>query len=99
MTEGCAVAGSDAAGSAKTMIRDGVNGLLFRAGNWRQLGEILIRLSMNEALRLQLAMAGQKTITDCWSPMIAAKRFLAVSDALLSRKMLPDYTDGPMSKI
>jgi glycosyltransferase involved in cell wall biosynthesis len=98
MAEGCAVVASDAAGAARTMIHDGENGLLFRAGNWRQLGELLIRLSMNEALRLQLAMAGQKTITDCWSPKIAAERFMTVSDALLSGKMPPGWHGGPMSR-
>lgn len=98
MTEGCAVVASDAAGSAKTMIQDGVNGLLFRSGNWRQLGELLIRLHQNESLRQQLAVAGQKTITDSWSPTVAAKRFLAVTEALLSQKTPPAYSNGPMSK-
>ena len=99
MSLGCTVVASDAAGSAKTMIRNGENGCLFRPGDWRQLGEILIRLSNDEELRNKLAMAAQKTIRDCWSPKVAAERLLAVSDALLSRRPVPVYKDGPMSRV
>jgi len=98
MAEGCAVVASNAAGSAKTMIRDGENGLLFCPGDWRQLGEKLILLSDNETFRLKIARTGQKTMRDSWSPQIAAKRFLAISEALLSGEMPPDYSDGPMSR-
>lgn len=98
MSLGCAVVASEAGGAAKSTICDGVNGFLFRPGDWRQLGQILIRLSENEPLRLQLAKAGQRTITDCWSPAVAAERFLAVADALLSSRTTPDYVIGPMSR-
>ena len=99
MSEGCAVVASEAAGSAKTMILHGENGLLFRAGDWRQLGCLLCQLSADEALRLRLAEAGQKTIAECWSPQVAADRFLAVSEALLSNSSPPTYANGPMAPL
>lgn len=99
MNQGCAVVASEAAGSAKTMILHGQNGFLFRAGDWRQLGELLCQLSTDEALRLRLAQAGQKTVAEYWSPQVAADRFLAVSEALLSRRSPPAYDHGPMTPL
>lgn len=99
MSQGCAVVASAAAGSAKTMIHHGENGLLFRPGDWRQLGELLCQLSTDETLRLRLAQAGQRTVAERWSPQVAAGRFLAVSEALLSQRPLPAYESGPMSPV
>jgi len=99
MSQGCAVVANAAAGSAQTMIRDGVNGLLFRSGDWRQLGEHLCLLSADESLRRRLAKAGQQTVAEYWSPTVAAKRFLEVSGALLSKTSPPSYAIGPMSAV
>lgn len=98
MSEGCAVVASEAAGSAKTMLRHGENGLLFSPGDSRQLASLLVQLNADELLRLRLAEAGQKTICECWSPQVAAERFLAVSDALLSKRPVPSYSGGPMAR-
>lgn len=97
MSEGCAVIASEAAGSAKTMIRDGENGLLFKAGDWRQLAAQLERLYNDEPLRFQLAQAGQKTILTEWSPIVAAERLVALCEALLAHKTPPVFTTGPLS--
>lgn len=99
MSEGCAVIASEAAGAAKTMLRHGENGLLFKSGDHRRLAELLVQLSIDEPLRLRLAKAGQKAISECWSPDVAAERFLAVADALLSKRPVPIFTSGPMSCI
>jgi glycosyltransferase involved in cell wall biosynthesis len=97
MIQGCAVVVSEAAGSARTMLRHGKNGFLFPPGDWRQLGDLLTRLSADESLRLRLAQAGQRTITECWSPQVGAKRFVLACEALLSKQSLPTYQDGPMA--
>jgi hypothetical protein len=96
MSVGCTVIASAAAGAAKTMIRNGENGLLFTPGDWRTLSDQLILLSCNETMRRHLAEQGQRTITECWAPAVAAERFLAVSKALLSDRPVPNYPDGPM---
>ncbi len=97
MAEGCAVIASDAAGAAKSMIRTGENGFLFAPGDWKKLSELLRALAEDEVFRLELAEKGQRTITECWSPAIAAKRFLSVSEAFLSRQPIPIFDDGPMA--
>jgi len=97
MAEGCAVIASKAAGSAKTMIRDHENGLLFTPGDWKGLGDLLCEVGRNEAFRIQLAEQGQRTIVECWSPEVAAERFLSVCEALLANRRVPSFNDGPMS--
>jgi glycosyltransferase involved in cell wall biosynthesis len=99
MSEGCAVVASEEAGSAKTMLRHGENGLLFTVGDYQQLGNLLIQLNAEEPLRRRLAKGGQRTIVECWSPEVAAERFLAVSDALLSKQPIPSYPGGPMARL
>lgn len=99
MSEGCTVVASQAAGSANTMIRDGINGCTFRSGDRRQLGEILIRLALDPPWCRKMAAAGQHTMTECWSPGLAAERFLAVAGALLARQALPLFTEGPMTRV
>jgi glycosyltransferase involved in cell wall biosynthesis len=99
MSEGCTVVASDGAGAAKSMLRHGENGLLFKQGDHRGLAELLVQLSADEPLRLRLAKAGQKTISDCWSPDVAAERVLAVADALLSKRAVPEYASGPMARV
>jgi glycosyltransferase involved in cell wall biosynthesis len=96
MSVGCAVVASAAAGAAKTIIRNGENGLLFAPGDWRTLSDQLNLLGSNETVRLHLAQRGQRTIVECWAPAVAAERFLAVSRALLSDHRVPNYHDGPM---
>ena len=99
MTQGCAVVASAAAGSARTMIRHGENGFLFQPGDWWHLGELLCRLKTDDPLRRRVAQAGQRTIAEYWSPVVAAGRFLEVSEALLSRALPPAYDMGPMSPV
>jgi glycosyltransferase involved in cell wall biosynthesis len=97
MAEGCAVIANEEGGAAKTMIRDHENGLLFAPGDWKGLGDLLCEVGRNEAFRIQLAEQGQRTIVECWSPEVAAERFLSVCEALLANRPVPSFNDGPMS--
>lgn len=99
MAEGCVVVASEAAGSARSIIRHEENGLLFTPGDWQRLGELLCRLAKNLNERDRLARSGQKTMAECWSPQVAAERFLAVSHALLAKKATPLFNEGPMAAI
>jgi glycosyltransferase involved in cell wall biosynthesis len=99
MSEGCAVVASEGAGSAKTMLCPGENGLLFKPGDYQHLARLLVQLNADESLRCGLAKAGQRTIRECWSPEVAAERFLAVCDALLLTRSVPNFSSGPMRRI
>ena len=99
MSAGCTVIASSVAGSAKTMISHGNNGLLFETGDHEQLANLLIQLNIDEEMRHRLATAGQRTMLDSWTPKIGASRFISVCDALLSHHPVPNYTDGPMAPV
>lgn len=97
MSMGTAVVASAAAGSAKSMIRHQLNGLLFQPGDWRELSRLLCLLGKNEEIRLQIAREGQRNVVECWSPAVAAERFLILSEALLTERPVPLFCDGPMA--
>ena len=99
MSEGCAVVASEVAGAAKSLIRNGENGRTFRVGDWRELGSILRLLRSDTKQRERIAEAGRRTISDVWSPRVAADRFLSVSEALLTNRMVPEFGSGPMSRL
>ncbi len=99
MDAGCVVICSREAGASRTLIRHGQNGLLFSSGHFRQLGRLMINMAIDRAARVRLARNGQESIERHWSPAIAAVRLLSVSDALLSRRIPPEYIDGPMARI
>ncbi len=98
MAYGCALVASNAAGASAAMIDDKVNGLLFAPGDWRGLAERLSMLANNESLRQQLARNAQGAM-DIWAPKVAAHRFLTVSDALLTKRSVPEYVSGPMKNV
>lgn len=98
MACGCAVVASKETGAAAAMIEDGVNGLLFDSGDWRKLADQLCKLACSVELRQRLAIEARRTIKDVWSPRVVAERFCNVSEALLSKKNVPVYTSGPMSR-
>jgi glycosyltransferase involved in cell wall biosynthesis len=98
MAEGCVVVASSVIGSAMSVIREGQNGLLFRAGDYRQLAETLNRLYSEPERRLQIGSAGRRTILEEWSPGTAAARFLRVSEALLAGAPVPLFASGPMTR-
>lgn len=99
MSEGCLVIASREAGSAQVLIEDGVNGLLFRSGDDRQLASILARAITDHAWRKHLAKAGYRTIHDLWNPCVAAHRLVSLANGLLGRAPMPNYSDGPCSSI
>ena len=98
MTYGCAVVASDATGSGVSMIQDHENGRVFRSGDWKELGRILLTLAQNPSLRNRLAANGQAEIYANWSPEVAADRLIAFCAWHLG--MNPGYTtphNGPLS--
>jgi glycosyltransferase involved in cell wall biosynthesis len=97
MSEGCAIIATDAAGAPKSVIRHGEHGLLFVPGDWKTLSELLCLVGKDSSMRMRLAQKGQRTIADCWSPAMAAERFHAVCNALLTEQPTPVFIDGPMS--
>ena len=98
MSCGCVVVASSGAGAAAAMIEDGVNGFMFKPGDWQGLADLLTKIANNPELRQNISNMGQQTIEKTWSPRIVAERFCNVVEALLSNSDVPFYSTGPMSR-
>jgi glycosyltransferase involved in cell wall biosynthesis len=99
MLEGCAVVATDEAGAARTLVQDGVQGLLFRAGRANELATCLARLEDDDALRLRLAAAGQQRMLAEWTPDVAADRLLAMAEALTAGRAFAGFPHGPLMAV
>lgn len=99
MNSGCAVVASHVIGSVPYLIRDGENGLVYTSENIEMLYQKVRWLLDNPQEQVRLGSNAYKTLTDLWSPEIAAKRFVTLSNKLLAgENSLPFYETGPCSK-
>jgi glycosyltransferase involved in cell wall biosynthesis len=99
MSEGCLVVACQEAGSARILIHDKVNGLLFRKDDDKQLAKLLARAIEDVGWQNKLAAGGHKTINELWSPSVAAERLVALSEGLIGLSKLPNYKEGPCGKL
>ncbi|MBQ7577459.1 MAG: glycosyltransferase [Synergistaceae bacterium] len=99
MNSACAVVAGEKIGSVPYLIKDGENGLIFRDKNLADLTERVTYLLANPAKISELGRAAYKTISEEWSPKIAAERFIKLADALQREKKPVDlFSEGPCSK-
>ena len=99
MNSGCAVVASHAIGSVPFLIRDGVNGLIYKNGDIDDLYDKVKYLLDNPEKRMEIGRQAYKTLKEEWNAENAAHRFLKIVKAIQSGNPHPDlYTDGPCSK-
>jgi len=79
MILGKAVCASDAVGSAKDMIQNGINGIIFPAGDWHTLANKLKMLLHNREIRVELGNQAKYTAED-WTPKRNIDNFLRKLD-------------------
>ncbi len=97
MAEGCAVIATEDSGAGKSVIQHGINGMLFKSGDWKSLYNMLELLVQNEIIRTNLQVNGKKDISENWSPELAAKRFISKCRAILNGYESPLFQKGPFS--
>lgn len=98
MSCGCAVVASKATGAGAAIIKHGINGFLFSPGDSQGLSAQLVSLASDDALRRRLGIEAIRSMSEVWSPSVAASRFLEVAAAVLSKSVMPMYDEGPMSR-
>ena len=101
MDSGCAVIASSGAGSAYYLIEDKKNGRIYKPGDIKSLAAIMEELTDDIYLRQSLGQQAHKTISEVWSPNEAAARFKRIIDQVAGNgydAILPEYTNGPLSK-
>lgn len=97
MNSGCAVVASHAIGSVPFLIRDGVNGVVYKNADQRDLNRVVMMLLDNPQERRKMGCAAYQTMIEQWNGETAAKRFLTLCEALKDGDNTP-YDDGPCSK-
>lgn len=101
MSNGCAVVASDEIGSAPFLIRDGVNGFLFKSKSIKSLAEKVEKLLLNPQLITATSRNAYLTMSKIWSPQNAARNFIKLIDAIKNdslERFTQTITDGPCSR-
>ncbi|MBR3639958.1 MAG: glycosyltransferase [Clostridia bacterium] len=98
MNSGCAVVAGSRIGSAPFLIKDGVNGLLYRDGVYRDFFEKTVRLIEDRGFCWKLGNEAYHTITDLWNADNAAKQFTALCESMISKTRIKLPEEGPCSK-
>ncbi|WP_417315604.1 glycosyltransferase family 4 protein [Cycloclasticus pugetii] len=99
LSVGCAVIASDKTGAGQAMITDGHNGLLFRSGSVSDLTRCLRTLLENHQTRIKISEQAIREYSEHWSPSVAARKFLEVSEDLLLSGNGTRFSKGPMGSL
>ena len=98
MNSACAVIVSHAVGAAPFLVKDGVNGFLYKNGNNLELFRKIKWLLNNHSARKKFSKEAYFTIRDEWNAYVAAKRLLELSKNLISEsKKNVAIQSGPCS--
>jgi len=89
MSSACAVVASDAMGSAKALISDGMNGCLYSSGNRDDLANKLRCLLIDQTVMAKMQASAYETIANEWFGPVAARRLVALTDALAEGRPSP----------
>lgn len=98
MNSGCAVVASHAIGAVPFLIKDTVNGLMYKNGNEFSLETQVCRLLDDKNFRNQIGREAYKTIINMWNAGNAANRFLMLAQCLQKENGADLFRDGPCSK-
>ncbi len=99
MNSGCAVVASSTIGSVPFLLKDSVNGLIYRDGDFDDLYSKVKYLLDHPDVSKQFGEAAYHTLANEWNAEVAAKRLIDLSTAILKGKYKPDlFEDGPCSK-
>ena len=98
MSNGCAVVASNEIGSVPYLIKDKVNGMIFKSCNLNDLME-KVEILLNNKEECELIRSNAvNTMQRVWSPRNAAKAFFNLASYALTDR-ISEYTinDGPAS--
>lgn len=96
MSLGCVLVGSDEIGSIPFLVKNGVNGMVFRSGDIDSLYSKVTYLINNPRKREEISLNGINTIRNVWSPQKAAENFYNLANALYLGQPLI-IKEGPCS--
>ena len=97
MNSGAAVVASALIGAAPYLIKNNVNGMVFRNKDVSHFTKVVYDLCMDRQKTLRLGMEGYATVHNKWNPSEAALRLKSFMRALLNDSVEPRIDDGPLS--
>lgn len=98
MNSGCAIVASHAAGAVPYLMKDGINGFIYRYGDMARIHDKVKFLISHRSVCEELGLKAYETIIKEWNAKIAAKRLLLLIDDLNNKGYSDRYQDGPCSK-
>lgn len=97
MSNGCVLIGSDKVGSVPFLVKDGVNGLIFKSKDLNSLYEKVVSVLDKPDLCATMAEKAYYTMRDVWSPENAAKSLLTLCESLINNNDIAIF-EGPCSR-
>lgn len=98
MASRCAIVASDLIGSVPYLIRDGIDGFVFKSCDAESLACALVKLCKDYGLVQHMGESACERITSQWSASTAADRLIEFSCACLRGGPLPTFEEGPLSR-
>ena len=102
MSSGCVAVASDVIGSVPYLIKDKINGMIFKSEDVNSLYDNVRFLIENCKITEDMGRQAYNDIQELWSPTVAASRFVILCENLLCdtsmRNVFSLYSDGPCSK-
>ncbi|MGA2070546.1 MAG: glycosyltransferase family 4 protein [Sedimentisphaerales bacterium] len=98
MEFGMAVITSDMVGARTPLVKEGVNGLVFRNGDVADLARCLSRLIGDQSLVVKMRLASRDRIL-MFRPDESARRVVALCRGLVGDAPMPDYQEGLCSAL
>lgn len=96
MNSGCAVVADGNIGSVPYLINDGVNGMIYKSTNRKNLYEKVSYLVHNPKEREQIGKSAYSSMLNLWNGEVAAKNLLELCESLLNNTENP-IKEGPCS--
>lgn len=97
MNCGCALIASSGIGAVPYLLQHNINGMVYRTGNIKEMQRYVLELAKDKDLRHRLADAAYATVSNGWTPEIAANRLVNFARGILAGNE-PVFKDGPLSK-
>lgn len=97
MNSGCAVVASHSIGSVPFLLKDKVNGLIYKNGDIDDLCKQVKDLCLHKEKRVTYGKNAYITLRRLWNPSIAADNFLKLAFSKKQNKNV-EFIDGPCSK-
>lgn len=98
MNSGCVVVSSHGAGATGFLIRDGVNGIIYRSEYYMDMERKVKSILYNKVKRVNIATEAYRTIEQQWNAQYAAEQLIKITRDIIDTQNPSLPITGPVSK-